>query len=96
MSEHAERAGRLESQLEALRAVHSVEYDRFDSLAELVGDGVFRVGRVDISAREFKRPDAADWGIAWRDALDDLAARMESAEYLEQMNAETAEDASND
>lgn len=96
VSEHAQRAGRLEAQLEALRAVNSVEYDRFDSLAELVGDAVFRVGRVDISAVDFKRGDSGGWGVAWRDALDELAMRMESAEYLEQMNADTAEEASND
>ena len=79
------RVGRLEAELETARERLSVEMDRFDTLAELVGECAFRVGSVDLDAADFVATGTdgePDWSRAWREAVDAHLARMESVEYL--------------
>lgn len=79
------RVGRLEAELETARERLSVEMDRFDTLAELVGECGFRLGAVELDATEFAAPGLdgePDWARAWRETVDAHLARMESAEYL--------------
>lgn len=84
------RIGRLESQLETARERLSIEMDRFDHLAEMIGDAGFQIGSVSVDATDFVSeaagPDAVNWATAWRDAIDAHLERMESAEYLQMLS----------
>ena len=94
------RIGRLESELERARERLSIEMDRFEHLAEMIGDAGFQIGSVSVDATDFVstsvEPDAVNWGTAWRDAIDAHLERMASVEYMERLadqnGPETKED----